>query len=103
MREWTSMFTSIAGDALKKKDDSGAAMGGMGMGFGNIRKSEILPEPLIMLVGMCEMEEVDVSVGYGGTTYAQRTVTKDQFTILVVIVDILAILLLMGFYSRLEV
>lgn len=54
-----------------------------------------------MAVAMCEMEEVDVAVGYGDQNF-ERTVTTDQFTILVVIIDIIVILLLFAFYDRVE-
>ena len=55
----------------------------------------------IIFVAQCRTNEVDVSVSADEYSY-ERTVTKDEFTVLVVCIDILVVILYIVFYNRLE-
>jgi hypothetical protein len=59
-------------------------------------------EKALLLVAQCRTNEVDMSVGYDGQTYAKRTVTKDDFTVAVILADIVIVILYIAFYNRLE-
>lgn len=56
----------------------------------------------MILVAECRTNEVDVSVSYDDQYNYQRTVTKDEFTVLVVAIDVLVVILYIIFYNRLE-
>ena len=55
----------------------------------------------LMLVALCKTSAVDLAVGYGDKTYAERTISKDDFSIIILITDFLIVILFIIFYNRL--